>query len=46
MDKNDAGEDGILLAIKVALAAEKKIAQQMKAELERQKAEEQAALIR
>lgn len=45
MDKNDAGEDGILLAIKVALAAEKKIAQQMKAELERQKAEEQAAIL-
>ena len=45
MDKNDAGEDDILLAIKVALAAEKKIAQQMKAELERQKAEEQAAIL-
>ena len=45
MDKNDAGEDDILLAIKVALAAEKKIAQQMKAEIERQKAEEQAAIL-
>ena len=45
MDKNDAGEDDILLAIKVALAAEKKIAQQMKAELEWQKAEEQAAIL-
>jgi len=45
MDKNDAGEDDILLAIKVALAAEKKIAQQMKAELERQKAEEKAAIL-
>ena len=45
MDKNDAGEDDILLAIKVALEAEKKIAQQMKAELERQKAEEQAAIL-
>ncbi len=45
MDKNDAGEDDILLAKKVALAAEKKIAQQMKAELERQKAEEQAAIL-
>ena len=45
MDKNDAGEDDILLAIKVALAAEKKIAQQMKAEFEWQKAEEQAAIL-